>query len=247
MADAYKVIQATTIPKATERLEDDLEGNPRYATQGVLYVEDTYVLESDITPTLREKAANGEFEAFLEPVSLEEAKEGQRAVQFSTFAPEHEVERVTLSEYGHDVLGRKQILEFNSAGADAAREAQEAAKENDADARPAITEQATFAEVESLADASREGRTVGAQDDPEYAADVDPETDSIQTMPSGVIGGAVKAAAEAGGNPLTATVATEDGAGKKAAAQPRSRPGKSKAASKAKESSSSSSSESKQD
>lgn len=199
--DAYKVLQAVTIPKAVTKLEDDVDGNPRYSTRGVLYTEGSYVRASDISPPLRERAEKGEFEGTLEPVSASELEEVEREIaragQFSTFAPEHEVERVTLANYGHDVLSRKQILEMNSAGSDAAKDAQEAAKEGGADERPAITEASTFAEVDSLADASREGKVVGAggrEDEP----DIDPESDSLQTMPSGVVGGANLIAAEGG-------------------------------------------------
>lgn len=200
MADAYKIKQDVTLPRAIAKLErTDMDGNPLYEHTGVLYAEGDYVRASDISPALSDGIENGDFDAFLEGVSgdeLEAAEASLAGAGYSQFAPEHEVERVALLNYGHDVLSKQQVLDANSAGADAAKATLEAAKEDGADERPAITEVDTFVEVPNLND----GETI-LGDESETEADFDPETDSIQTMPSGVVGGAVKNLAEGGDPP----------------------------------------------
>lgn len=152
--DAYKVKADVSLPRAIREVETLAGGEKVYETEGRSYAAGQYVFAEDITPPLREKIENGDLDHLLEPVSREEAEKGQvetAQAEFGIFIPEHEAERVVLEEYGHQIVPRDQVLELKSAGADAAKEAQEEAKSDGADERPGIT----APEVPSLADVSR--------------------------------------------------------------------------------------------
>ena len=76
---------------------------------------------------------------------------------FSTFIPEHEVEAFLMSEYGHAVVPRNQVLELRSAGAEQAGKNLEAAKDAGLDVRPALDPEINPSnpELPSLAEVSR--------------------------------------------------------------------------------------------
>lgn len=187
MADAYKVVEDISIPRALRLLsEDEIEGKT-YETVGVNYPEGSFVLEDEITPPLREKAAEDGFDGRLEPITdtgeVEEARRfAERRGRFGVFVPEHETEREALLQAGHDVVSKQDTLELLSAGADEAKEAIEQSREDDFDARPNLT---TEEDLPSLAEASREGEVVAGTE--ERATDDLP--DSVQALPSGVIAG----------------------------------------------------------
>lgn len=148
--EAYRVKADVSLPRAIREVEELVNGQKLYETVGVSYNEGDVVLAEDITPPLREKAENGGLDHLLEPISrkeYDEAKEGQADI----YIPEHEAEREVLKDAGHQVLGRDQVIELASAGADDAKKAQEDAKGDGADERPNLK----LPEVPSLAEVSR--------------------------------------------------------------------------------------------
>lgn len=136
---AYKVLQDTSLPKALYLIrEDEIQGK-QYETEGRSYDAGSYVLRSDITPTLLESIDNGEFDAILEPVSLEEAQEALTLNERIIHAPEHSVEAEAMGRYGHKLIDRDTVTELRSAGSDDAAAAQAEAYEDGADERPGLT------------------------------------------------------------------------------------------------------------
>jgi hypothetical protein len=110
MAEAYKVKQDVSLPKAIRPLYDGSvakDGLELYQTEGRNYAAGSYVLAEDITPPLRKKAEDGELDHVLEPVDVNEAQEvlaeQRRASMVSTFVPEHATEAHALELAGHDV------------------------------------------------------------------------------------------------------------------------------------------------
>jgi hypothetical protein len=191
--EAYRVLADTSIPKAVDRLEDGPEGEARYSHTGVAYSEGDYVFASEITPPLRERAENGELDHILEPCSLDEAQEARAVVEVGTFIPEHEAEAVILDNYGHRTVPKDQLLELKSAGADAAKEAIEASREDDADQRPNLTEPDRPSLVEVSND--KEGKVDNVPSESEHVDDEVLEASGVE-QPPGVPVGKAKAAAE---------------------------------------------------
>jgi hypothetical protein len=154
MADAYRAKIDTSIPKAIRQVDEGIDGQAIYETVGRTYDAGQVVLAEDITPPLREKAENVDLDHLLEPISLDDALAELNATSVSVFIPEHEAEAVALADAGHTVVPKDQELELKSAGANAAKTAQEDLKEDDADARPNLTAPVTpsLAEVEQGAD-----------------------------------------------------------------------------------------------
>lgn len=191
--EAYRVLADTSIPKAVDRLEDGPDGEARYTNTGIAYREGDYVYASEITPDLREGAENGDYDHILEPVSLEEAQAARNAVEVGTFIPEHEAEAVILDNYGHRTVPKDQLLELKSAGADAAKEAIESSREDDADQRPNLTEPSrpSLAEVSNDLD----GKVNNVPDESEHVEDEVLETSGVE-QPPGVPVGKTLAAAE---------------------------------------------------
>lgn len=192
MAEAYKAKVDVSLPRALRELEELVDGQKLYETEGRTYDAGEYVLAEDITPPLREKAEKGELDHLLESVSREEAEAAIQANQsdVGVFIPEHEAERVVLEDAGHTIVPRDQVLELKSAGADAARDALEAAKADGADERPLITD----AEVPSLVEVSNGDETAVV---PKESTPVsDEELEGVE-QPPGLNVGKVKEAAEA--------------------------------------------------
>ena len=133
MADAYKVKQDITIPRAIRPLEELPDGTVTYETEGRNYPAGSYVLADNISPPVRERVENGELDAYLEEASGEDAEAAtalaERAEFYSTFIPEHEVEAYQMAAYGHETVPRNQVLELRAAGAEQAGANLEAAKE----------------------------------------------------------------------------------------------------------------------
>jgi hypothetical protein len=162
MADAYKVKADVSFPKPIRKVDELIDGQEVYEATGVNYAAGSYLLENDLLPRDRERAANGELDHLLEAVDRSEAEDALRVsmVETGTFIPEHEAERVIFEEYGHEVVPRDQVLELKSAGAEAAKEALEAAKEDDADQRPGLTDP----EVSHFHDESGKGQVALPQE-----------------------------------------------------------------------------------
>lgn len=181
--DAYKVLQDTSLPKALYVVSDDEIAGKRYETEGRTYDAGSYVLAEDITPPLREAIENGSHDGILEPVSREEAEEALTVNERSTFAPEHSVEAQALAAYGHKLVDRDTVLELRSAGAEDAREAQEAAKADGADERPNLS----FEEAPDPGADDGNAKVGSRVKDAEYA-DVEAATEAeVQVTPSGVM------------------------------------------------------------
>lgn len=131
MANAYKVKQDTTMPRAVASEEHD--GETYYQTQSVNYGAGDYVLEEDIAPPFLEA---GNLDDFLESVDRDEAENALRAGQgYGTFIAEHSAEAFILDQYGHTVVPREQVVELAAAGNEAAEKASEEAKADGADER----------------------------------------------------------------------------------------------------------------
>lgn len=136
---AYKVLQDTSLPKALYLIrEDEIQGKV-YETEGRSYDAGSYVLRSDITPTLLESIDNGDFDAILEPVPLEEAEAALTLNERMIHAPEHSVEAEAMGRYGHKLIDRDTVTELRSAGSEDAAAAQAEAYADGADERPGLT------------------------------------------------------------------------------------------------------------
>lgn len=161
MPDAYKVIKDVSLHQPLRKADELVDGTQILEVVGRTYAAGEYVLTDELTPRDQERAEDGDLDEFLEPASADEAEEAReqarRAGLYSTFTPEHEVERLALAEYGHEVTSREDVLAQMSSGAEDAKAAIEAGREDGADARPNITEQKTFEEVPSLVERSNEG------------------------------------------------------------------------------------------
>ena len=161
MADAYKVKQDITIPRAVRPLEELPDGTVTYETEGRNYPEGSYVLASNISPPVLERVEGGELDDYLEEASGDEAEAAaalaERAEFFSTFIPEHEVEAYLMASYGHVTVPRNQVLELRSAGADQAATNLDEAKSAGRDVRPALDPEVhpSNPELPPLADVSR--------------------------------------------------------------------------------------------
>lgn len=111
MAEAYKVKQDVSLPKAIRPLYDGSvakDGLELYQTEGRNYAAGDYVLAEDITPPLRKLAEDGELDHVLEPVDVNEAQEVldelRRSSMLSSFVPEHATEAHAMELAGHEVL-----------------------------------------------------------------------------------------------------------------------------------------------
>lgn len=198
MAEAYRVLADTAIPRALRLVSEDEIAGKQYETEGVSYAAGDVLLAEDITPPLREQAENGDLESLLEPISRSEYDEAKNLAgdpQYGVFIPEHEAESVAMREYGHQTVPRDQVLELLSAGADAARETLEAGKEDGADERPALTEPERPSLVEVSNDTSGGVNNVPAESEP---VDVEVIEAHGVEMPPGIPVGSVKEAAEGG-------------------------------------------------
>ena len=137
--EAYKLKADASIPQAIRPVEELPDGTVEYETIGRNYAAGAYVLADEISPPLREMAENGDLDHLLESVSLDEAQEARSQVETRVLIAEHEAEREVFNGAGAVVVPREQVLELASAGADAAAQAQEEAKADDADERPSLT------------------------------------------------------------------------------------------------------------
>ena len=144
MADAYKVLTDTSLPRTLRRTVN-IDGVEIEEVSGQIYAAGEYVLAEEMTAADRERAENGDLDHLLEKADLKEAEEARAASAGGLFIPEHEVERYALLDAGHRVVERDQVLELRSAGAEAAAEA---FPEYTPEAQ--IVEQASFIEVPSL-------------------------------------------------------------------------------------------------
>jgi len=205
MADAYKVKQDVAIPRAIREADEFADGTVVYETVGHNYPAGSYVLAEEISPDVRERVENGELDHLLEEVDREEAEEYRAseayAGQYGTFVPEHSAEDTILNEYGHETVPRDEVLELQSAGADEAREALEAAKEDDADARPNLSAPFTPGpkDDEVAVPESDEPRDEDESEDERKAKSKRGQRSgakSAQTTPSGEVGGEAKEAGE---------------------------------------------------
>jgi hypothetical protein len=111
MAEAYKVKQDVSLPRAIRPLYDDSvarQDMELYQTEGRSYKVGEYVLAEDITPPLRKMAEEGELDHLLEPVDYDEAsewlKEQGRYGRVRSFVPEHATEAHALKLGGHEVV-----------------------------------------------------------------------------------------------------------------------------------------------
>jgi len=196
MADAYKVKQDTSLPRALRLLrEDEIEGKV-YETVGVYYRAGDYVLAENVDPNTREAIDDGQFDAVLESVDRKEAEDGLAAasVERGVFIPEHEVERYAMVEYGHETVPKDQVLELRAAGADAAKSNLEAAKSDGLDERPQITEQKSFQEVPNIAEVSQ-GEDAMVPKDSEHVDEEVLQASQVE-QPPGLPVGKTLAAAE---------------------------------------------------
>lgn len=199
MADAYKLKADASFPKAIRKVASLIDGQEVYETTGVNYVAGTYLYEADLTPRDRERASNGELDHLLDAASVQEADAFYALGDKGVFIPEHEAERVVLTEYGHLAVPRDQVLELKSLGADEAREVQEVALEDGASERPNITEP----NYPSLADVSK-GDANNVPDESEHLSEEKLSGLSSASrgleQPPGLLVGQDKAQAEADEN-----------------------------------------------
>jgi hypothetical protein len=158
MADAYKVLHDTSLPKPirTATTVDDVVIEE---TVGVAYRAGDYVLESELTQATKEAVEEGAYEGTLEDASAEDA-EAARAAEVGVFIPEHEAERYALVQQGFRVVEKDQLLDLRAAGADAAKAEMEASREGPNDANPLITESDAFVEVSDITTSQNEGQPV---------------------------------------------------------------------------------------
>lgn len=137
MADAYKVKQDISLPRAVREVDELPDGTKVYETEGHNYGVGSYVLEEDISPDVLERLQeSGKLDDFLESVGRDEAEAAMRAqAGYGTFVAQHSAEAFILDQYGHTVVPREQAVELAAAGSDAVSEAVEEAKQDDADKR----------------------------------------------------------------------------------------------------------------
>ena len=132
MANAYKVKQDITIPRAVASEEHD--GKTYYQNESVTYGAGDYVLEEDISPEVLERVEG--MDDFLESADRDEAENALRAgAGYATLVAEHSNEAFILDQYGHTVVPREQVVELAAAGAEASAKASEEAKADGADER----------------------------------------------------------------------------------------------------------------
>lgn len=214
--EAYKVIADTSLSRSL-RTVTNLDGVEIEESTGQAYRAGEYVLASELTARLRERAANGELDHLLEPVSLTEAEEARQIVETGLFIPEHEAERFALLDAGHRVVERDQVIDLRSAGAEAAKANLEASRETPADANPGVTENPSFVEVPSITEAQNEGQAVLPKD----AETVDvSEVEAVGVeMPPGLPVGPTLAKAE-GADPEEVDKETEKSSKKARRAKP---------------------------
>lgn len=184
-AEAYKITQDTSLPKALSLLyEDEIQGKV-YATEGRTYNAGDYVLAEDVAPNVRDAIDDGQYDAVLESASASDYEEWVRSLEQSLVrVPEHAVEHLALVQDGKSVVDRQTAIELRSLGSDDAAKAQEAAKADGADERPNLTFEGT-PDPGSSDDATVGGRVKDADDsyvDAEAAAEAE-----VQVTPSGVV------------------------------------------------------------
>ena len=201
MADAYKVLQDTSLPRPV-RTSVTSEGVEIEEISGQIYGAGEYVLASELISRDREAAENGDLDDFLEPADVEEAEAARAAVATGLHIPEHEVERYALLDAGHRVIERDQVLDLRSAGAEAYRANLEASKEGPNEGNPLVTEQDSFIEVPSIT-TTEGGQGPVVPETPEEDRVSDEDIESAQSasdagveMPPGIPVGPVLARAE---------------------------------------------------
>jgi hypothetical protein len=138
MPDAYRVKQDVSIPRVIGKFGKGEDAT--YETEGVNYSAGSYVLAENMTPRDQERASNGDLDDLLEAVDLDEANSGPSSrvgePEYGIFIAEHEAEAHALEQYGHIVVPNDQALEAQAAGAEYARQYQDAVKEHGLDRRP---------------------------------------------------------------------------------------------------------------
>lgn len=195
-AEAYRVLQDTSIPKALFLIsEDEIQGK-LYETEGRSYDAGDFVLASDITPPYLAAVERGEMDSILEPVSLDEALEALNAEVEFVHAPEHAVEHEALVRAGKTVVTRDQVIAMRSEGAEDAKRRLEEAKEDGADERSG---EGQFTTAANLVDVSNRevsptepGVTVADADESQYADAEKAVDNAVQVTPSGVVSGNVE-------------------------------------------------------
>jgi hypothetical protein len=225
MADAYKVLQDTTFAYPLRKAVT-FEGVEIEETTGRAYAEGDYVFADELSSRQRERAENGDLDAFLEAVDVKEAEAARSALTSGLHIPEHEVERYALLDAGHRIIERDQVLELRSAGAEAARAALVLSHEGPND-NPQITEQPSYIETPNLVDVSHgdvENVPQGGDGKQEAVTDADVESAASASssgveMPPGLPVGPTLAKAE-GADPADVDDATDKGAKKAARKKP---------------------------
>lgn len=190
--DAYRLKVDTSLPRAVRQIDELIDGEAVYETEGRNYAKGQYVLAENMTPRDRKRAEDGDLDHLLESASLKEAQAAGDS-ELGVFIAEHEAERVALEGYGHEVVPRDQVLELKAAGADDAKKALQAVKDEGTDERPNLTAQ----EVPSLAEVS----LGGVENVPKDSEHVDEAKLGGVVQPPGVEVGEAKAAAEGASQP----------------------------------------------
>lgn len=133
---AFRTLRDTSFPKANFYIGETANGDEMYETVGISYPVGSVVLEEDISPALRGKIDDGDWETLLVEIDRAEALAEVHTIERGTFAPEHSVEALAMKNAGHRVLDRETVIELRSLGSDDAADAMEASKEDGADERP---------------------------------------------------------------------------------------------------------------
>ena len=153
MANRYfKVEKDTSIPRAYRAVRDNSGTVYDYETEGIAYDAGQVVAEADIDPRVVERFDDGDehLNSLLSEVSAEEASQYDadvKAANQNVRLPEHSVEAYVLAsdvEENYALLSSQQGLDLASAGAEQAKDALAARKEEigdtltEADDRSAI-------------------------------------------------------------------------------------------------------------
>jgi hypothetical protein len=194
--EAYRVKVDTSLPRALRKVDELVDGQIIYETEGRTYDAGQVVLAEDITPPLREAAENGELDDILEQISRDEALAELGVQESRVVIPEHEAEAVVLEEGGATVVPRDQLLELKAAGSEGAKSALEAAKKDELDVRPNIADDTRPPLSEVSNDIS--GGTNNVPSDSEHVAD---ELLEGVEQPPGLPVGSTLAEAEGGEAP----------------------------------------------
>jgi hypothetical protein len=139
MADVryFRVEKDTSIPRAYRAVRDNSGTTYDYETEGIAYDAGSYVASTSIDPRVIERYDDGDehLNSLLTEVDENEVEENAaevRAAAQLVRSPEHTVEAYVLGrdeDEPYELLSEEETLELKSAGADEAREIQEATKE----------------------------------------------------------------------------------------------------------------------